>query len=153
MSDFIKEKLHIRCEDYLVREKGFIPRRYTLTHSDSTGDLFLTVACDYDYKQISGLYTRFMRDEVLAEWQNNENMHELHIYVHVSGGFVFGWASMRYRIFNHHMPTVIKAIRNGDEKLFDLYPELNQSPIYIHYLSNRKKYNTVERFGTFNEYL
>lgn len=152
MSDFIKDKLHIRCEDSLVPGKTFVPRRYTLTHSDSTGDLFLTIDCEYDYKQVAGFYTRFMRDEVFAEWQDNENKYELHIFVHVSGGFVFGWAGMRYRIFNHHMPTVIKAIRNGDAKLFEIYPELYESPIYIHYLSNRKKYNKIEKFGMLNDY-
>ena len=34
-----------------------------LTHSDITGELFLTIAAKYDYDKITD-----MRDEVLAEW-------------------------------------------------------------------------------------
>jgi hypothetical protein len=43
------------------------PRNYTLTHSDFSGELFLTVATDHDLEQVSGMYTRLMRDEVLGE--------------------------------------------------------------------------------------
>jgi hypothetical protein len=45
-----------------------IPRAYTLTHSDSTGELFLGIGSTFDRHQIAGWYTRLMRDEVLAEW-------------------------------------------------------------------------------------
>ena len=47
---------------------GITGRRYTLTHSDTTGELFLTIAPEFDPGQVSGWYTRFMRDEVLGEW-------------------------------------------------------------------------------------
>lgn len=153
MSNLDKEKLHVSCKESLEPEKEFIPRKYTLTHSDKTGDLFLTVDCDYDYEQISSLYTRFMRDEVVAEWKKDQDQYRLHVYVHVSGGLVFGWASMRYRIFQHHMPLVLKTIRNGDYRLFELFPELDQSPIFIHFESNRKKYNKIERFGILKDYI
>jgi len=152
MSELNEDKLNITCRDSLIPGKAFIPRRYTLTHSDSTGDLFLTIDCEYDDEQISGLYTRFMRDEVLAEWIENEERYELHIYVHVSGGFVFGWAKLRYKIFKHHMPLVLKAIRKGDKELFELFPSLDQSQIYIHFLSNRNKYNKIEEFGILKDY-
>jgi hypothetical protein len=49
------------------------PRRYTLTHSDMTGDLFLTIRAEYDQTQIAGLYTLLMRDEVLAELKGESN--------------------------------------------------------------------------------
>ena len=38
--------------------------------------------------QISGWYTRLMRDEVLAEWLEDEDGPALHVYCHVSGGLV-----------------------------------------------------------------
>ncbi|MFX1411585.1 MAG: staygreen family protein [Promethearchaeota archaeon] len=152
MSQLNEEKLHISCKEPLEKGKEFIPRKYTLTHSDSTGDLYLTIDCDYDNEQISGLYTRFMRDEILAEWQKSENEHELHVYAHVSGGIVFGWAGLRYRIFNYHMPLVLKAIRQGDNKLFEIFPFLEDAPIYIHFLSKRKKYNKIESYGILRDY-
>jgi len=93
-----------------------------------------------------------MRDEVLAEWIENEKRYKLHIYVHVSGGFVFGWAKLRYKIFKYHMPLVLKAIRRGDKELFELFPNLDQSQIYVHFLSNRNKYNKIEEFGILKDY-
>ena len=40
-------------------------RKYTLTHSDDTGEMFLTVANEYDYKAIN----KELRDEVLGVWK------------------------------------------------------------------------------------
>jgi hypothetical protein len=48
MSSLNREKLHTTCRESLEKNKDFIPRKYTLTHSDSTGELYLTVDCDYD---------------------------------------------------------------------------------------------------------
>ena len=160
MADFNPDKLHVVFNDSLEKNKLELPRKYTLTHSDSTGDLFLTIGSEYDFEQISSLYTRFMRDEVLAEWQKNNDHYELHIYMqisgfytrlmrdevlaewqkndryytlhlylHVSGGLLFGWASMRDKIFRHHLPLVFQALKYGDKELFEELPFLNESPI------------------------
>jgi hypothetical protein len=130
-----------------------MPRRYTLTHSDSTGDLFLTVGPDFDREQISSLYTRFMRDEVLAEWQQDDDgQTALHVYCHVSGGLVFGTAGMRYAIFRQELPLVLECFRHGDSQLYDAQPELDQAPIFIHYRSSRRRYRRVEQWGTPTDY-
>ncbi|MFX0082610.1 MAG: staygreen family protein [Candidatus Hodarchaeota archaeon] len=147
MSVFASEKLHVEYQDSIKSSKSIMPRKYTLTHSDSTGNLFLTVGADYDYKQISGLYTRFMRDEVLAEWKQINDQYELHLYLHVSGGFVFGWAGMRDKIFRHHLPLVLQTIKYGDKSLFKSFPFLSESPIIVHFNSKNKKYNKTENFG------
>jgi hypothetical protein len=152
MSSLNREKLHTTCRKSLQKGKEFIPRKYTLTHSDSTGELYLTIDCDFDYTQISKLYTRFMRDEILAEWQRNEQINELHVFAHVSGGIVFGWASLRYRIFKHHMPLVLQTIREGDTQLFHIFPFLDDAPIYVHFKSKNKKYNKTENYGFLKEY-
>ena len=128
------------------------PRRYTLTHSDSTGDLFLTVSSEYDRKQVSGWYTRFMRDEVLAEWREDEEGPALHVYCHVSGGLVFGTAGWRYAIFRHELPLVLEAFRHGDRKLFEANPNLDQAPILVHFCSRRRRYRRLERWGTPADY-
>ena len=64
-------RLHVSFGDEVDSKTLSLPRRYTLTHSDVTGELFLTIARDYDKKQIGGWYTRFMRDEVLGEWMQD----------------------------------------------------------------------------------
>lgn len=151
MADLNPEKLHVIFNPSVEPKKLKLPRNYTLTHSDSTGDLFLTISNDYDLKQISSFYTRFMRDEVLVEWQMKSTHFELHFYVHVSGGFVFGWAGLRDKIFRHHLPLVFQAIIEGDKNLFENNPQLKESEIFVHFQSKNKKYNKVESFGKIKE--
>lgn len=129
-----------------------IPRKYTLTHSDRTGNLFLTVAREYDKTQISKLYIRFMRDEILAEWKKTKHEFELHIHSHISGGFIFGWASMRDKIIRHHLPLVCQTLRYGDRDLFKANHNLDEAHIIVHFHSKNKKYNKIENFGKIKTY-
>ena len=152
MSSLNPNKLHVEYKGSIDNKTLSIPRRYTLTHSDSTGDLFLIISPEYDKEQISGFYTRLMRDEVLAEWIKDErNQYELHIYLHVSGGFCFGWAGLRDRIFRHHLPLVLEALKFGDFKIYTNMPELEESSIIVHFQSDKKKYCLDEDFGTIKE--
>jgi hypothetical protein len=147
MADLNPEKLHVTFKGSVNPNELNLPRKYTLTHSDSTGDLFLTIGSSYDNDQVSNFYTRFMRDEVLAEWQEKQDDYELHFYLHVSGGFCFGWAGLRDRIFRYHLPMVFQAIRIGDEKLFEETQEIKNSQIIVHFQSKNKKYDKIENFG------
>ncbi|MBY9015666.1 MAG: staygreen family protein [Candidatus Lokiarchaeota archaeon] len=151
MTDLNPDKLHVVYKDSVDEVSLKLPRKYTLTHSDSAGDLFLTIGSDYDFEQISSLYTRFMRDEVLAEWQKNNDQYELHIYMHVSGGFCFGWAGLRDRIFCYHLPLVLQAFKYGDKKLIEEMPEIENSDIIVHFQSKNKKYDRIENFGQIKE--
>ena len=147
------EKLHTRLGAGVDPSQPISPRCYTLTHSDGTGDLYLTIGAEYDEAQISGWYTRLMRDEVLAEWREEEDGPSLHVYCHVSGGLAFGTASWRYAIFRHELPLVLEAFRFGDRGLFETYPELDEAPIRIHFRSHRRRYRRTERWGTPADYL
>jgi hypothetical protein len=73
MTRLIPEKLHVKFLPGITPESLVTHRYYTLTHSDTTGDLFLSIGPSYDIKQISKLYTRLMRDEVLAELTKDSN--------------------------------------------------------------------------------
>lgn len=148
MSRFNPEKLHVNYLPRTTHAAPVIPRRYTLTHSDMTGDLFLSIGSDYNRKQISGLYTKVMRDEVLAEWKENEDGMSLHVYCHVSGGIIFGRANWRESIFRSEMPLVLEAIRQGDRKFFEANPELDDSPIFIHFQSSKPNHSKIEAWGT-----
>jgi hypothetical protein len=146
------EKLQVRFAGGVEADGPVAPRRYTLTHSDSTGDLYLTVDSEYDRKQVSGLYTRFMRDEVLAEWRDDGDGPYLHVYCHVSGGLVLGTAGWRYAIFQHELPLVLEAFRYGDRALFAAHPELDKAPIRVQFRSSRRRYQRRERWGTPADY-
>ncbi|MGE5603893.1 MAG: staygreen family protein [Nitrososphaerales archaeon] len=152
MSRLNPAKLHVRWGRGVTPQGPIAPRRYTLTHSDATGDLFLTIAGDYDRKQVSGLYTRLMRDEVLAEWENAQPGPCLRIFCHVSGGLVFGSAGMRDEILRRELPLVIEALRYGDRELFTARPELDRAPILVVFQSHLARYNRVEPWGVPADY-
>jgi len=133
-------------------EAPIIPRRYTLTHSDLTGELLLTIGKDYNLEQFSGWYSRFMRDEVLAEWKVNEDGPTLHVYCHVSGGLVAGKAGWRYNIFQRELPLVLEAIRYGDNDFFDAHPEFDDARILVHFQASQPRYNKTENWGVPAEY-
>ena len=151
MSRLRPEKLHVRLTEDSIANGPVTPRCYTLTHSDTTGDLSLTIGPGFDRAQISGWYTRLMRDEVLAEWREDDGP-SLHVHCHVSGGLVFGTAGWRYAIFQRELPLVLKAFRYGDRALFATHPELDGVPIWIHFSSRQRRYRRVEEWGTPRDY-
>jgi hypothetical protein len=152
MARLIPEKLHVKHLSGATADSPIVPRFYTLTHSDSTGDLFLSIGSNYDKKQISGLYTRLMRDEVLAELRKDPDGLSLNVYCHVSGGFVFGGAKWRYKIFCSELSLVLEAIRFGDRALFDRDPQLDNIPVLVHFKSTDKRYDKVEKWGSLGDY-
>jgi len=146
------EKLHVTYLTGATPEELILPRRYTLTHSDRTGELFLSIGAEYETKQISKLYTRLMRDEVLAELTDDEDNLIFRVYCHVSGGFVLGTAKWRYNIFQSELPLVLEAIRYGDKTLFEQNPQLDNTPVSMHFKSTDIRFNKVENWGTMADY-
>jgi hypothetical protein len=147
------EKLHIIFKDGYEPQAPINPRCYTLTHSDRTGDLFLTIGAEVDRTQISGLYTRLMRDEVVACWEFESGKATLHVQLHVSGGLVLGKAGWRDSIFRHHLGQVLEAFRYGDRELYRRCPELDTAHIVVHFNSSNPEYNRSEKWGSPCDYL
>lgn len=152
MSQFNPAKLHTRFHPGIDPTSFTLPRRYTLTHSDSNGDLFLTIGKECERKQISGWYTRLMRDEVLAEWKAARFPPELHVYCHVSGGLVIGFAGWRYNIFVTHLPQVLQAFRYGENQLVRVHPEIDKAPVTIHFIASNHKYKKTVNQGRLEDY-
>lgn len=152
MSRLNPEKLEVRFLPGTLPEGPTTPRRYTLTHSDTSGHLYLTLGPDYDQRQISGWYTRLMRDEVLAEWLAGKKSPSLHVYCHVSGGLVFGTPGWRDAIFRRELPLVLEAFRFGDRRLFESEPALGEAPIYVHFSATQVRYNRTEGWGVPDDY-
>ena len=145
MSHFNSNKLKVK---YLSSEDiDILSRKYTLTHSDFTGELFLSIGKDYDYKKLKKLYVKFMRDEVLAEWKENNGEYELHIYTHISGGFIFGGAKFRDNIIRSHLPLVFKIIKYAEKDLINSNSFLDEASIIVHFKSKRQKYDKIESMG------
>lgn len=151
MSQLNPNKLHVNYMEGVSKADPVVPRAYTLTHSDRTGDLFLSIGTVHNYPQISGWYTRLMRDEVLAEWQF-ENEPTFHVHCHVSGGFLFGTAGWRDSIFRQHLPMVLEAFRYGDRNLFITHPEMDKAKILVHFHAAHDRYNRTEEWRKFSDY-
>jgi hypothetical protein len=152
MTRLIPEKLHVKYIQDTTPDVPLLPRFYTLTHSDFSGDLFLSIGPHYDTKQVSGLYTRVMRDQVLAELKENSEGFSFNVYCHVSGGFVFGRAKWRYEIFRSELSLALEAIRYGDRVLFDSNPKFDLMPVIVNFKSTNKRYNRTENWGFLGDY-
>jgi hypothetical protein len=88
-----------------------------------------------------------MRDEVLAEWRADAGGPSLHVYCHVSGGFVFGMAGWRDAIFRREMPLVLEALRYGERALVAAHPELADAPVFVHFRASQPRYRKTEAWG------
>lgn len=147
MFEFIPEKLFLESQDEECYDNNFIPRRYTLTHSDDTGQLFLMVGKDYDYSKVNEV-----DDEVLAEWVMDDDKYILKVYVEVDGNDDLTQTVERERIFREELPLALKAIVYGDSTFLDKHEFLKDSSIVISFKSKLPEYNKVENWGTIKDY-
>lgn len=151
MSNFDPKKLSVNLIPPATRSQPIVGRKYTLTHSDITAELFLDIGNVYNYDAIN----QTMRDEVLAEWkQDHQGLLKLAGEVYVSGGeFDENISSIRYNIFKKEMDTALKGIVYGDLPFYTNYPDLLDAPIIINFQSIYPKYQQVFYHGTPRQYL
>lgn len=147
MSILDPDKVNVEYRAGITSTCPIFPRRYTLTHSDTTGELFLTLAPIYAYDKINT-----QRDEVLGEWRYYNNNYVFYASVYVDGEFGPNKAEKRNSIFIKELPLALTAIRYGDRAFFDSNPILNNAPIYVHFDSSISEYNRTEYWGTFSDY-
>ncbi|MHC1684005.1 MAG: staygreen family protein [Clostridiaceae bacterium] len=141
------EKLSVELRDGITLTQPVIGRKYTLTHSDITAELFLTIGLDYAYDKINE-----MRDEVFAQWGIYNGYPVLYAYVYVDGEPTAKNADIRNKIFRRELPLALEAIIHGDREFFSANPELNNAPIWIHFDSVNPYYNKFEYWGTPGDY-
>jgi len=150
MSILIPSKL---SKSYRAPATPFRPvegRKYTLIQKDTSGEMSLTIGCDYNLSDISSQ----TRDEVLAEWVPHLGEYSLIGRVYVSGGeFDENFSKVRYMIFQKELETALNAIVYGDKAFFQNFPWLQDSPIYIHFESVFPEFSQVQYFGTPRHYL
>lgn len=141
------DKLNVEFRSGVTPIEPIIGRKYTLTHSDITADLFLTIGLEYAYDKINK-----MRDEVLGEWRIDNGWVYLYIYVYVDGQFRPEESAIRNTIFRRELPLALEAIRYGDSRFFIAHPELDNAQIWVHFDSTYPYYNKFENWGTPKDY-
>ncbi|TFE01331.1 staygreen family protein [Jeotgalibacillus sp. R-1-5s-1] len=141
------EQLYAKFGNGLTMMGPVIGRKYTLTHSDITADLFLTINQQFDYEKVNA-----MRDEVLAEWKMANGCPFLYVSVYVDGAFDPEVTALRDAIFRRELPLALEAIRYGDRRFFAAHSALDFAPIWIHFSSTNPLYNKFEYWGTPGDY-
>jgi hypothetical protein len=169
MTRFDPAKLHVTFGDGFApadacADAPLVPRRYTLTHSDATGDLFLTVDAAYDWAALTTWQVRAMADEVVAEWvtaptDDGSETPELIVHCRAQGGWIWFPVKNRIRMLREYMPLVLEAMRYADRAYLDAHPELDGAPVEsrFHYrrgLRGKRGQRPDERlsWGKFGDY-
>lgn len=151
MPDFDPQKLFVNLIPPATSSQPLKGRKYTLTHSDITAELFLDIGYVYNYQSINPQ----MRDEVIAEWIRDSQGHfKLVGQAYIDGGeFSQKVADIRFKVFNKEMATALKGMIYGDRVFYEHYPFLLDSPIFIRYVSSYPQYRQIAYYGTPRHYL
>ena len=147
MRDLNPQKVFSQYRDTMKPYGPVMGRKYTITHSDITAELFVFIAEDYAEDQVTA-----MRDEVRVAWEPKDNGLNLIGSVIVDGKGVKGNAKIRNRIFYNEMPTALQALRQGHRFLFDKDTRLDDTPVFIHFISSNPAYDKTYNFGAIGNY-
>lgn len=147
MRELNPQKVFVQYRDIMKPYEPIMDRKYTITHSDITAELFVFVAQNYAEDQITRI-----RDEVRVAWEQNRKGLALIGSVVVDGSGVIGDAYIRNNIFYKEMPTALQALRQADRFLFDKNLNLDNTPVFIHFISNNPIYDKTYDFGIIGTY-
>jgi len=150
LNKFNPEKLSVQYRNGVTVLQPVIPRRCTLSHSDDTGDLFLTIGSEYAWDKVNPQ----MRDEVLAEWCMYGSHLYFYVYLYIDQGECDQQSSAkRAETFRRELPLALSAIRYGDQLLFNRYPYLDHAMIIIHFISAYPQFARQENWGDFQRFV
>lgn len=141
------EKLTVEFREGVTPTKLIIPRRYTLTHSDITAELFLTIGINYAYDKINEI-----RDEVIGKWIKIGEEYFFNVFLHIDGQFETIETAIRNTIFRRELPLALEAMRYGDNEFFRAHTVLDNAPIIVYFNSTNPYFNRIENWGTFSDY-
>lgn len=147
MRELNPQKVFAQYRDIIKPYEPVVGRKYTITHSDTTAELFVFIAEEYAEDQVTKIH-----DEVRIGWEQRERGIALIGSVVVNGADVQGNPSIRNRIFFNEMPTALKALRQADRFLFDKNSSLDSTPVLIHFISSNLAYDKIYNFGAIGNY-
>ena len=147
MKKIDRGKVNVEFRDGVMPLGPICERKYTMTHSDETADLFVTIGNEYAMDKMNEL-----RDEVLLTFEYTPRGIVLAGEVIVDGRGISGDAETRNGIFARELSTALQAIRYADDEFFKVNPALDDIPIYIWFRSDDPVYNKLYDYGTMSEY-
>lgn len=140
-------QLFIEYRDKVTKTSPTENRTYTMTHSDETGDLFVTIGLIYAEDM-----TNEMQDQVYLRFMSLEDKWLLYGEVLIDSPEFEGNKQVRYDIFKREMPLALQAIYTADKAFFDVYPDLKETPVLIRFKSTDPKYDKIYDYGPISTY-
>lgn len=138
MSKFDPQKLTVYYDENCDISIPINGRKYSLSHSDDTGDLFLTIGKKFYYKD---------DQTVIAELRQTKcGDIIMEVYIQVDGNGGIEATRIRDKIFRRELPLALKAIIYGDRK-FIVSNGLINTCIRVKFQSKYSEYNVVEQWG------
>ena len=147
MRELNPQKVFVQYRGTMKPYEPVLNRKYTITHSDTTAELFVFVAENYAEDQITK-----MHDEVRIAFEQSEKGLALLGSVIVDGEGVKGNPYIRNKIFYNEMPTALQALRQADRFIFTKDPALDNTSVLIHFISSRPVYDRTYDFGVIGNY-
>lgn len=144
---FNQRRVFAQYRDNMNPYKPINGRKYTITHSDTTAELFVFIAENFAENQVTKL-----RDEVKLAWERNRNDYVLKGFVVIDGKDIKGDSALRNEIFYNEMPIALQAMRQADRFLFEQNTFLDSAHVFIKFISENPRYNKIYDFGCIGNY-
>ncbi len=141
------QKVFVQYRDVIKPYEPFIGRKYTVVHSDITGELFVIIGNTYADNMITSL-----RDEVKVSWEINKSELMLIGSVTLDGDGIIGDAGIRSKIFYNEIPIALQALRQADRFLFEKQYSLDRVPVYIQFISSNPELHKMYYYGLIGDY-
>lgn len=152
MTSLREDRVHTFLLEGIAPSEPIAERRYTLTFSRLAKHVYVSIGLEYNQQQISGMHTKLVRSELCGQWVV-EPESALHLYVHVSDKHLCRRAKLRDRALRRRLPLALCAIRFSERYFFVKHPELDESPVYVHFESHLERYHGVETWGQMKDYM
>lgn len=147
MKPFSNDRVFVEFRDDVTAKDPILGRKYTVTHSDDTADIYVTVGLAFAEDKFSPI-----RDELLLSFRYLNRQMQLFGSVLIDSEEFEGDSAMRTEIFLREIPNALRAIRYADRDFFEVYPGLDLLPIYIWFQSQNDEFNQLYDFGTMRDY-
>lgn len=142
-----EEKVFTTFRPPTAATQPIMGRKYMITHSDDTGELYVTIGPAYAEDMVGEL-----RDEVRMTWTMLGDNFVLLGEVLVSDPEFEENSKIRNEIFTREIPKALSAMRYGDRKLFEAFPALDKTPILVQFNSNLEEYHKLYHYGYVEDY-
>lgn len=147
MASYGASKVSAEFRDGVKYSEPILGRKYTVTHSDDTTELFVTIGKKYAKDKFGPL-----RDQVLLEFKCccGKLILKGRVELDLPGGGIT--TKQRSDIFMREMNVALSGIKTADRELFKTCSSLNKCPILIDFRSKDSGYHRELCFGTMSDY-